>query len=165
VRTVPDEMLEALEGLPLHDDPPPVDGAEIDEVVELLEQAGAEVERRPDGLSATLPQLLGGRAMTFDLSLGERASIGGGIRMTLRLPSFPETLGVQEFPLDLNRMEVHGEPIAHLLGSWAADLPDGSEPTPFFTCVVPNATLRPGALLNVVLSLGARARWVESRFD
>jgi hypothetical protein len=165
VRSLPDEMLEALEGLPLHDDPPPVDGAEIDEVVELLEQAGAEVERRPDGLSATLPQLLGGHAMTFDLSLGERASIGGGIRMTLRLPSFPETLGVQEFPLDLNRMEVHGEPIAHLLGSWAADLPDGSEPTPFFTCVVPNATLRPGALLNVVLSLGARARWVESRFD
>ena len=63
--------------------------------------------------------------------------------MTLRLPSFPETLGVQEFPLDLNRMEVHGEPMAHLLGSWAADLPDGSEPAPFFTCFAPNVTLRP----------------------
>ena len=65
--------------------------------------------------------------------------------MTLRLPSFPETLGAQEFPLDLNRMEVHGEPMAHLLGSWAADLPNGSEPTPFFTCFAPNVTLRPGA--------------------
>ena len=130
----------------------------------MLEQVGAEVERRPDGLSAGMPQLVGGRAMTFDLSLGERASVGAGVRMTLRLPSFPETLGVQEFPLDLNRMEVHGEPMAHLLGSWAADLPDGSEPTPFFTCFAPNVTLRPGVLLNLVLAMGARARWIESRF-
>lgn len=165
VRNVPDEMLEALVGLPLRDDPPPVDGAEIDEVVSVLEQVGAEVERRPDGLSATMPQLVGGRAMTFDLSLGERASVGAGVRMTLRLPSFPETLGVQEFPLDLNRMEVHGEPMAHLLGSWAADLPDGSEPAPFFTCFAPNVTLRSGVLLNLVLSIGTRARWIESRFS
>jgi len=163
-RTVPDEMLEALVGLPLRDDPPPVDDAELDEVVGVLEQVGAEVERRPDGLSATLPQLVGGRAMRLDLALGERASVGAGVRMTLRLPSFPETLGVQEFPLDLNRMEAHGEPIAHLLGSWAAALPDGSEPTPFFTCFAPNVTLRPGVLLNLVLSMGARAMWIESRF-
>ncbi|MGH2630450.1 MAG: hypothetical protein ACRDHI_07820 [Actinomycetota bacterium] len=163
-RDVPDEMLEALEGLPLRDDRPPVDDAEIDEVVGVLEQAGAEVERRGDGLSTAMPQLVGDRAMTFDLSLGERASVGAGVRMTLRLPSFPETLGVQEFPLDLNLMEVHGEPMAHLLGSWAADLPDGSKPTPFFTCFVPNATLRPGVLLNLVLSMGTRAKWIESRF-
>ena len=52
VRSVPDEMLEALVGLPLRDDPPPVDDAELDEVVGVLEQVGAEVERRPDGLSA-----------------------------------------------------------------------------------------------------------------
>jgi hypothetical protein len=164
VRGVPDEMLEALAGLPLRDDPPPVDDAEIDEVVGVLEQVGVEVERRPDGLSADMPQLVGGRPMTFELSLEERTSIGRGVRMTLRLPSFPETLGVQEFPLDLNRMEVHGEPMAHLLGSWAADLPDGSEPTPFFTCFAPNVTLRPGVLLNLVLSIGTRASWIRSRF-
>ena len=163
-RDVPDEMLEALVGLPLRDDPSPVDEAEIDEVVGVLEQVGAEVERRPDALRAAMPQLVGGRPMTFDLSLGERGSFGAGVRVTLRLPSFPETLGVQEFPLDLNRLEVHGEPMAHLLGSWAADLPDGSEPTPFFTCFVPNVTLRPGVLLNLVLSMGTRARWIESRF-
>ena len=70
VRDLPDEMLEALVGLPHRDDPPPVDDDEIDEVVGVLEQVGAEVERRPDGLSADMPQLVGGRAMTFDLSLG-----------------------------------------------------------------------------------------------
>ena len=36
----------------------------------MLEQVGAEVERRPDGLSVTMPQLVGGRAMTFDIALG-----------------------------------------------------------------------------------------------
>ena len=164
VRKVADEMLEALVGLPLRDDHPPIDDAELDEIVGVLEQVGAAVERRPDGLSATMPQLLGDRAMTFGLALGERAPVGAGARMTLRLPSFPETLGAQEFPLDLNRMEVHGEPMAHLLGSWAADLPDGSEPTPFFTCFAPNVTLRPGVLLNLVLSIGMRATWIGSRF-
>ena len=54
--------------------------------------------------------------------------------------------------------------MAHLLGSWAADLPDGSEPAPFFTCFAPNVTLRPGVLLNLVLSIGTRARWIGSRF-
>jgi hypothetical protein len=164
VRSPPDEMLEALRGLPLRDDPPPVAEAEIDEVIGVLEQAGADVKRRSDGSSAALPQLMGGRAMTFDLSLAERASMGAGVRMTLWLPSFPESLGVQEFPTDLNRIEVHGEPMAHLLGSWAADIPEDSEPTPFFTCFAPNVTLRRGVLLNLVLSMGMRAKWIESRF-
>jgi len=61
-------------------------------------------------------------------------------------------------------MEVHGEPTAHLLGSWAAELPDGSEPTPHFTCFAPNVTLRPGVLLNLVFSMGTRASWIGSRF-
>ena len=78
VRDVPDEMLEAPVGLPLRDDPPPVEDAELDEVVSVLEQVGAEVERRPDGLSVTMPQLVGGRAMTFDIALGGRASVGRG---------------------------------------------------------------------------------------
>jgi hypothetical protein len=163
-RNAPDEMLEALVDLPLRDESPPVDDAEIDHVVDVLEQMGGDVARRADGLRAEMPQLLGDSPMTLDLSLGERPPLGTGVRMTLRLPSFPETLGVQEFPLDLNRMEVHGEPMSHLLGSWAADLPDGSEPTPFFTCFVPNVTLRRGVLLNLVLSMGVRARWIESRF-
>jgi hypothetical protein len=54
--------------------------------------------------------------------------------------------------------------MAHLLGSWAADIPEDSEPTPFFTCFAPNVTLRRGVLLNLVLSMGMRAKWIESRF-
>ena len=110
------------------------------------------------GVTASLTQPVGCRPMTLALSIGERASIGVGVRVTLRLPSFPETLGVQEFPLDLNRMGGARRTDGTSLGSWAADLLDDSEPTPFFTCFVPNVLLRPGVVPNLVLSMGARRR-------
>lgn len=164
-RSEPDEMLLALSGLPLRDAPVPVDADEIETVASLLEGSGANVVRHADRLEATMPQLLAGEAVRFVLLVDESPTIGAGVRMKLFLPSFPRTTnGVEMLPLDLNRLEAEGPPAAHLLGTWTGATPDEDVPGPWFTCFVPNAVLRPGVLLNLALSMGARANWMQVVF-
>jgi hypothetical protein len=72
-------------------------------------------------------------------------------------------LGVTLFPVDLNDLEVFQDPGCHLIGSWAAER--DPEARPYFNCFVPNALYRPGILLNLVLSMGVRARWADALID
>ena len=114
------------------------------------------------GVTASLTQPVGCRPMTLALSIGERASIGVGVRVTCGSPRSPRRSACRSSPSTSIAWRRTRRTDGTSLGSWAADLLDDSEPTPFFTCFVPNVTLRPGVVPNLVLSMGAQAAWIES---
>jgi hypothetical protein len=102
---------------------------------------------------------MGGESHLLTIDTAPHPSLGNGVRLRLRLRRWPESLGTQLLPLDLNEWESDSPPEAHLLGSWTIE-PE-RDATPYFTCFIPNVLYRPGLLANLALSMGVRARLVS----
>ena len=85
--------------------------------------------------------------------------MGLGLQMSLQLREGPMSGDRQIPPVELNHLEARGSSGSHLLGSWA--IAQEQKATPYFTCFLPSVLFRPGLLLNMVLAMGVRARWVS----
>ena len=182
-RPEPDEMLEALDSLASRE----VwgDAEEYAAIAQALGARGLLSTAGEDGLTVEFPvgpdggpSITGGRSNLLTVA-AEPRDMGHGIRLTLRLRDWPRE-NQQLFPIDLNSLERHwsrednpqlfppelnsleaqGLSHAHLLGSWAIE-GDGHA-VPHFTSWVPNVLYRPGVLMNLVVAMGVRSRWVST---
>jgi hypothetical protein len=164
-RPEPDEMIHALEGLPMRDRSWG-EQAEYERVASLLTDRGVLSFPGDLGLTAEFPYgpsggpaAAGGTSHLLQVQSTENGRMGLGLRMTLRLREWPMEGERQVFPPELNALEAEGGPGAHLLGSWAIEL--GPSSVPYFTCFLPSVLYAPGSLLNLILSIGVRARWAS----
>lgn len=171
-RSEPDEMIHALEGLPMRDRPWG-EQAEYEQLASLLTDRG--VLSFPGELGLTVefpygphggPAETGGTSHLLQVQSTDNEPMGRGLRMTLRLREWPMDDEGQIFPPELSALEAKKGIGAHLLGSWAIERDPSS--APFFTCFLPSVLHAPGSLLNLILSMGVRARWASDlipRFD
>ncbi len=166
-RQTPDEMLGAVDELPMRDRPWG-DQDEFEQVAEILNRGGMLATTGDRALTAEIPfgpnggpAAAGGDShmlQAMDQDRGER--LGHGLRMRLQLRRWPEIDGRQIFAPELSEMEADGLSGVHLLGSWATA--PVTEATPSFTCWLPSVLHRPGLLANLVMTFGARANWVST---
>jgi hypothetical protein len=164
-RSEPDEMIHALERLPMRDRPWG-EQTEYEQVASLLTDRGVLSFPGELGLTAEFPfgprggpAAAGGTSHLLQVHGTESGPMGHGLRMTLRLREWPMDGERQIFPPELSELEAKGGSGAHLLGSWAIE-PDPSS-VPYFTCFLPSVLFAPGSLLNLILSIGVRARWAS----
>lgn len=164
-RPMPDEMLR-IEDLPAATERWGGAG-ELDQIADFLNARGVLSTTGQDGLTAELPYgpdggpaIAGGDSHLLMLSNESRGRLGAGARLTLRLGDWPRMDGEQIFPPQINAMEATGQSSSHLLGTWAIE--DDPFTIPYFTSWVPGVLLRPGILMNLVLSMAVRARWIST---
>ncbi len=164
-RPEPDEMIDALNGLPLRDRPWG-EQAEFEEVSAFLNERGVFSMTGELGFAAEFPYgrnggpaVAGGTSHLLEVESTENGEMGLGLRMTLRLREWPMSGDRQIFPTELNGLEARGSSGAHLLGSWA--IAQDQAATPHFTCFLPSVLYKPGLLLNLVLAMGVRTRWAS----
>lgn len=169
-RPVPDEMLGALYFIPERDAPSAwAHGLELAATARVLELRGLAPSLRPGALAVDLPGRQGGsRIHRLEVTTGPHEVLGGGVRLRLHPAGWPRApVGAKLFPVDLNHLEVVQGLDCHLIGSWTVDPAAvlASEAKPYFNCFIPNALFRPGALVDLVLSMGIRAWWVDALID
>jgi hypothetical protein len=165
-RPEPDEMIHALEGLPMRDRPWG-EQAEYEQVASLLTDQGVLSFPGELGLTAEFPYgphggpaATGGTSHLLQVKSTENGPMGQGLRMTLLLREWPIDDEGQIFPAELSALEAEKGTGAHLLGSWAIEGDPSS--VPFFTCFFPSVLYARGSLLNLILSIGVRARWASN---
>ncbi len=158
-----DDMLNVLEYVvaPAGERPSAWEGEEIEWTTSILRQGGGSVLTfgGASGLSAEFP--FQSRTSLLTVSTRERnPQLGNGVLLALRLPmNIDERDGVR-FAAELTRRELSSLTRAHLLGSWC-----WRDEGLHFTTFLPNiAHVGPGDLLNVVMAMGVRARWVAETF-
>jgi hypothetical protein len=158
-----DDMLNVLEHVvaPAGERPSAWEGEEMEWTASFLSQGAGSVLTLggESGLSAEFP--FQSRTSLLTVSTRERnPQLGNGVLLTLHLPmNIDEPEGLR-FATDLTGRELAALTRAHLLGSWCWR-DDGLH----FVTFLPNiAHIGRGDLLNVVMSMGVRARWVAETF-
>jgi hypothetical protein len=87
--------------------------------------------------------------------------LGNGLRLSLALPVVLAEEAANAVSVELNAGEATDFTRSHLLGAWSVKEVEAGY-APEFVSFVPNVLYRPGLLLNLILSLGLKARWAES---
>lgn len=164
-RPVPDEMLR-VEDFPATPNAWG-DAGELDQIADFLNARGMLSRTGGNGLTAELPYgpnggpaITGGDSHLLTLLSETRGRLGAGARLTLRLGDWPRQDGEQIFPPQINAMEAAGLSRSHLIGTWAIE--GHSLAIPYFTSWIPGVLHRPGILMNLVLSMAVRARWIST---
>jgi hypothetical protein len=168
-RDEPDEMLFALEGLPGRGEPSAWAGSYIGSFAQMLTEHGFLSLGDEHGMTAEFPYgpsggpaASGGTSNMLRVSTDEtHPRLGSGLLLRLHLREQPSTGDGPLEPLELNELEAAGSSEAHLLGSWCTN-PDGGAPV--FVSFFPNVLASPDALLNLIMSMGMRARWASDLF-
>ena len=87
--------------------------------------------------------------------------LGNGVLTRLHLPLFLDSKASAKIANNLNLLEVKSLTRHHLLGGWCA-APVGRYHTPVFVSFIPNVMYKPGLLLQMLLTMGLRARWAAA---
>jgi hypothetical protein len=108
------------------------------------------------------PAAMGGTSNMLRVSTDEtHPRLGSGVLLRLHLREQPVDADAPLHPFALNGLEAEGESDAHLPGSWCNN-PEGGAPV--FVSFFPNVLADPNALLNLIMSMGMRARWASELF-
>jgi hypothetical protein len=108
-----------------------------------------------DGMSVEFP-FQAETSLLQALTDAPHPQLGNGVLTLLRLPVHGNDHEASRHALRLNQRELSTATRSHFLGSWCTD-----EGAPVFTAFYPNiARLGGSDLLNILMSMGSRARWV-----
>ena len=169
-RTAPDDMLNAVEGLPGRDESSAWVGNEMETVAQMLSSNGVMSIGTQNGLTAEFPYgkhggtaVLGGTSNLLRVSTEDRhPSLGSGMLMRLSLQEHPSHEGERLGATRLNQLELQDGCQSHFLGSWCAN-PSGGPPD--FVSFLPNILRAANLLTNLVMSMGIRSRWASDSFS
>ncbi|MCS7234508.1 MAG: hypothetical protein RMM30_00750, partial [Armatimonadota bacterium] len=139
---------------------------EVSDVVRVLRRSGVFAMGN-GGLTAEFPVgprggpvLLGGESDLLTVKLAEHTTLGAGVHMTLQTRRRPALGGRPLDPWELNSLEHRAACKAHFLGSWHRNPLNQGSPGLQFGTFVPGFVWRRGMLLNLVLSMGVRSKWL-----
>jgi hypothetical protein len=166
-RQEPDDMLGAIDGLPGQDEPSWWAGPEMEAAAKWLTANNVPSMGSDGGLTAEFPYgenggpaAMGGTSNMLMVTTSEpHPRMGSGVLMRLNLREQPVSEGRELTAMELNELELRARCQAHFLGSWCTNPSCGP---PVFVSFLPSVLHKPNLLMNLVLSMGLRARWAAT---
>lgn len=160
VRVKRDEMLHVVADVyrPSGDDPSRWSASgEFEEAASGLNQAGCISVGDANGLTAETA--FGNDTALIRATTSEPLhQLGNGLWLSLVLPVTLSEEDAARVAVELNTAELKSFTRSHLLGGWTVKEGRGGY-VPEFASFVPNVIYRSGLFLNLLLSLGLKARW------
>jgi hypothetical protein len=136
-----------------------IGSAEFEEVARLLSQSNCVSTADANGFTAEFSFGERDTSMLMVQTDQRHPQLGNGLLLRLHLY---HAHGIDNAPFTaamLNTLEMRLVTRAHLIGSWSSTQLSSKSDIPVFVTFIPNALHRRGLLLNLVMSMGLRARW------